>query len=144
MIFIILSNAILARDLWQPLSAISLSGASWLLSLYFVDVYVDAPEYLLGVGDFIVYISNVCSGLEGLVVALTVTSIYIYLLRRELRFPLAFLLLIVAVILSILFNILRVAILVAIGALERFGRKILQSADFIVLQGGLQLFLLLF
>ncbi len=106
-----------ARDLWQPLSYFTLSGADWLLSLFFNNIYLDVPQKLLGVNDFIVEISPQCSGLEGLVIALTITFIYLYLLRDNLKFPLVFLLFPVAAILAITFNIIRVALLISIGAL---------------------------
>ncbi|MGK0369810.1 MAG: exosortase E/protease (VPEID-CTERM system) [Glaciecola sp.] len=105
-----------ARSLWEPLSLATLNGAEWVLSLLFNDIYIDAPEKLLGVNEFIVHISAECSGLEGLVIALSVTSIYLFLLRDSLRFPLVILLLPIATLLAVVFNIIRVAVLISIGA----------------------------
>ena len=106
-----------AKILWEPLVAVSLNSTEWALSLFFSDVYVNTSEKLLGVNDFIVHISSQCSGLEGLVIALSVTSIYLFILRAELRFPLVFILLPVAALLAVMFNIIRLTMLISIGAL---------------------------
>jgi exosortase E/protease (VPEID-CTERM system) len=105
-----------AQSFWEPLSLVTLNGAEWMLSLFFNDIYLDAPEKLLGMNDFLVHISAECSGLEGLVIGLIVTSVYLFMLQANLRFPLAFLLLPLAALLAIIFNISRVAILITIGA----------------------------
>lgn len=113
---VILIN-IYAYRLWEPLSTITLFSAYWILSLFFDSTYMDASQYYLGLRDFLVEISAVCSGLEGLVISLITTSIYLFFLRKELRFPSAIVLLPLAAIISIVFNIVRITLLVLIGAL---------------------------
>ena len=106
-----------ADNLWKPLSAITLHSSSALLTFFFSDnVFVDAPNKLLGLKEFIVHIAPACSGLEGLITSLGVTGIYLIALRRELAFPVAFLLLPLAVILSIILNTVRITVLLTIGA----------------------------
>ncbi|MGH1486711.1 MAG: exosortase E/protease, VPEID-CTERM system [Cellvibrionaceae bacterium] len=107
-----------AGNLWKPLSLITLHTSSALLSLFFSgDVFVDAPNKLLGVREFVVLIAPECSGIEGLITSLGITGIYLIALRRQLKFPIAFLLLPIAIILSIVLNTVRIAVLLAIGAL---------------------------
>lgn len=104
------------RFLWEPLSLVALDGAKWILSLFFSNIYLDVPGKLLGINDFVVFISAQCSGLEGIIIALSVTSIYLFMLRARLRFPLVLVLLPIAALLAIGFNMIRIAILISIGA----------------------------
>ena len=114
--FLLIQLTIHAGNLWEPLSLITLHGSSALLSLFFADdVFVDVPNKLLGVKEFVVHIAPACSGLEGLITSLGVTGIYLLALRKELVFPVAFLLLPIAIILSIILNIVRIAVLLTIG-----------------------------
>lgn len=105
-----------AYRLWEPLSTITLYSSHWMLSLFFDDLYMEASKYHLGLRFFVVEISDVCSGLEGLVISMFTTSIYLFFLRKELRFPLVLVLLPIAAIISIVFNIIRITTLILIGA----------------------------
>lgn len=105
-----------AYQLWVPLSTITLYSSYWILSSFFDLTFMEASSYYLGVRYFVVEISAMCSGLEGLVISMFTTGAYLFFLRRELRFPVAFLLIPIAIIISILFNILRITVLVIIGA----------------------------
>ncbi|NNJ73445.1 MAG: exosortase E/protease, VPEID-CTERM system [Enterobacterales bacterium] len=106
---------VIAFDLWYYLSTIALYGSGLILSLSHEVIILDEVNYYLGLENFVVHIAPVCSGLEGLVIALSTTSIYLFLLRKELKFPMALILLPIAGIISILFNILRITILIIIG-----------------------------
>ena len=106
-----------AYRLWEPLSTITLYSAYWILSIFFDSTFMEASNYYLGLRFFVVEISDVCSGLEGLVISIFTTSIYLFFLRKELRFPLVLILLPIAATISILFNIVRITVLVLIGAL---------------------------
>jgi exosortase E/protease (VPEID-CTERM system) len=105
------------ESLWEPLSYITMRGSHFILLWFFDDLTYDIQEKLLGVNDFIVHIAPVCSGLEGLVISTSVTSLYIIFLREQLKFPLALVLIPIAAVLSILFNIFRIASLIAIGTI---------------------------
>lgn len=113
-VFIMLLISV-ADELWRPLSVITLYGAAWLLSLFYTQVLVDAPEKWLGVNDFVVSIAPECAGLEGVVIVSVTTLLYLYGLRKVLSFPTAFLLLPIAVLLSIICNILRIFLLLVVG-----------------------------
>ena len=115
-VFVILVN-IYAYKLWVPLSTITLYSSHWILSLFYDSTFMVAADYHLGLKTFVVAISAVCSGLEGLVISLFTTTTYLYFLRKELRFPIAFILLPIAAVISIIFNIIRITVLVLIGAL---------------------------
>jgi exosortase E/protease (VPEID-CTERM system) len=106
-----------AGELWKPLSFITLHGVSFLLSVLFPDsVFIDTPNKLLGLNEFVVFIAPPCSGLEGLITSLFVIGLYIVVLRKELLFPASFILLPLAALLSITLNIVRIALLLIIGA----------------------------
>ena len=70
----------------------------------------------LGAGEFWVTVDQACSGIEGMVVSLSITAIYLFLSRDFLRFPQALLLLPLACVLSALLNVFRIVLLVIIGA----------------------------
>lgn len=101
--------------IFQPLTAFTLHTTGVLLSHFFVDVYVDSHNSLLALNDFIVHVSTACSGFEGLVIVLSLTSIFLIIQRRELIFPFSLLLLPIAAVLSLIFNIFRVALLMVMG-----------------------------
>lgn len=104
-----------AQALWEPLSYITLQGAGWVLSWLYADVFIDVPDKLLGLGEFIVFIAPECSGLEGILVAILVNSTYLFIDRRNLSFPLAFVLIPSGIALAILFNIARIVLLMMLG-----------------------------
>lgn len=105
-----------AQDGWSALAGATLTISHAILSLYETNVVLDTEQALLGAGDFKVLISGPCSGYEGIALVLTVVPIYIWVFRRELRFPNVLLLLPLGVAAIWLLNTLRIAILVSIGA----------------------------
>lgn len=101
---------------WEMLSDFTIQVSAILLSGVYDTIILDASEKILGAGDFWVYIDRACSGIEGMVVALSISGIYLFLSKSSLRFPRAFVLLPIACILSLLFNVLRISLLVMLGA----------------------------
>lgn len=105
-----------ARLLWEPLSNLTMHSSYAILNLFYDSLLIDVEAKLLGVNDFVVRIAPECSGVEGMALALGVTSAYLYFSKNHLSFPQAFLLLPIAAVLALLFNFVRVAALIAIGA----------------------------
>lgn len=110
------SFTLVTQGLWDPLSGGTFSAATSLLQLFYADIVVDAPQRILGVGDFVVEIAAVCSGYEGIGLVLIFTGFYLIIFRQDFRFPQALLLLPLGVAAIWLFNIVRIAVLIAIGA----------------------------
>lgn len=105
-----------AQEGWALLSSATLATSHWFLTLYETDVRLDAGKLLLGVGDFSVGIYGSCSGYEGIALIVTFLSIYMWVFRRELRFPNALLLLPLGISAIWILNSLRIAALVSLGA----------------------------
>jgi len=101
---------------WDELAGVTLQVSHWILELYEPGVILDTEKRLLGIGDFSVVIYGPCSGYEGISLVLTALPIYLWIFRRELRFPNALLLVPLGVAAIWLFNALRIALLVSLGA----------------------------
>ncbi len=115
--FVIFIIYYFSSSLWKPLSFITLHGSAFILSIAFNNVYIDIPEKLLGINDFVVNIAPECSGLEGVIVVTIVTLTYIVISRKVLKFPLSLLLIPIAILLAIICNIFRIVILLVLGDL---------------------------
>ena len=105
-----------AQDGWDSLSGATLSLSHWLLTLYEPDVLLDSANRILGAGEFQVRILAPCSGYEGAAFVFAFLSIYLWVFRRDLRFPNALLLFPICVAAIWFLNALRIALLVSIGS----------------------------
>jgi exosortase E/protease (VPEID-CTERM system) len=72
---------------------------------------------ILGVGDFFIEVSPVCSGFEGIGLIFVFTIVYLASARHHLRFPRALLLIPLAIVLVWIGNAVRIALLIAVGKL---------------------------
>lgn len=106
----------IAQDGWTVLASATLTVSHWMLTLYESNVVLDADKWILGVGDFTVYIHNSCSGYEGIALILVFVPVYMWIFRRDLRFPNVLLLLPLGVAAIWLLNSARIAALISIGA----------------------------
>lgn len=86
-----------------------------LMSAIGYDLYTDPGPKIIGAGDFFVAVDKVCSGIEGIALVTVFVSLYLWLFRKDLRFPLAFLLYPLGIAASVMFNVLRISILLYIG-----------------------------
>lgn len=106
----------LTQELWTPLTDITLWCTYNLLSVLYADVFIDPTRAILGVNSFLVEIASACSGLEGIALITVFTTLYLWLFRKELRFPAALLLFPVGITIIWITNILRIVILISVGA----------------------------
>lgn len=106
----------LAKAGWAPLAGATLHVTHAILSLYESNILVDVATQRLAVGEFMVEISPACSGYEGIGLVTAVVSLYLYVFRRELRFPQALFLLPIGIVAIWLLNAFRIAALVSLGA----------------------------
>ena len=106
----------LSEALWRTFAGYTFSIAAAVLRLVYDDV-VSRPERLvLGTRGFRVNIAPTCSGLEGVGLLLGFLGIYLWLFRRELRFPAALVLLPIGAVSIWLLNALRIVVLIVIGS----------------------------
>ena len=101
---------------WRPFSNAALGLSALLLKGCFSNVVVDAPELVLGLDDFAVRVESGCSGLEGLAMSTVLGLAYLFVFRRQLRFPQAFGLVALGMAFTWLGNGVRLAAMVWIGA----------------------------
>jgi exosortase E/protease (VPEID-CTERM system) len=104
------------QQLWQPFSAAALAMAAFLLKLASKSVEIDAAHHVLAMDRFAVHVEAGCSGLESMGMVTLLTLSYLFIFRRELRFPRAFALLLLGLTLSWLGNGVRLAIMIWLGA----------------------------
>ncbi len=113
---LILQEAPLAQlPLWQALSTPSLYAAGAFLEWFYPEVVFDPEQAVVGTPSFSVRVTYACSGIEGITLVTIFLALYMWLFRRDLRFPHVFLLFPLGIAASWIGNVLRIAALVAIG-----------------------------
>ena len=109
-------SGFVSEALWRTAAGYTFSIAEVALRLAYDDV-VSRPDRLrLGTQAFRVNIAPTCSGLEGVGLLLAFLGIYLWLFRRELRFPAALVLLPIGAVSIWLLNVLRIVVLIVIGS----------------------------
>lgn len=111
----ILSLAIVGSAI-DALTEATLQASAGLLSFLSFDVYTVPSERELGMDDFHVYVWGPCSGIEGFGLISAFLSIYMWMFRKDLDFPKAFLLIPIGIALSWCLNVVRISTLLVIGA----------------------------
>jgi exosortase E/protease (VPEID-CTERM system) len=106
----------MALESWSTLSGWTLHASHWILSLFEADAVLDVENQLLGVGDFQVRVLKECSGYEGIGLVTAFLAFYCWLMRRQLRFPQALLLIPIGIAASWTLNAIRIAALIGVGA----------------------------
>ena len=104
------------NEFWNSLAVPTLQLVHSLLGWFYNDLVYQPETFLLGTASFQVEISYACSGIEGISLITIFLSIYLWLFRKELRFPQAFWLFPLGIIVIWLANAVRIAMLIAIGA----------------------------
>jgi exosortase E/protease (VPEID-CTERM system) len=103
------------RVLWPWATGLTLSIVEVLLKP-FGAFTANAAAMTIGNGHFSEEIAPTCSGLEGVGLILSFTSAWLFLFRRECRFPQALILLPLGTVLLFLLNSVRIAVLMLIGS----------------------------
>lgn len=106
----------ITKESWNSLAWATLVVSHWLLSLFESDVVLDMDKHILGAGNFKVSILPECSGYEGIGLIVAFLALYLWLFRRDLKFPNAFALIPIGVVSIWLLNSVRIAALIGIGA----------------------------
>ncbi len=105
----------IAEALWQPLARTTFRVVGAMLGLIY-PLVVSQPDLLrLGTPGFTVRIAPECSGYEGIGLLLAFLAVYLWVYRRELRFPAALVLLPIGAVTMWVVNALRIVALIAIG-----------------------------
>ncbi len=112
---LLVASGRLALESWSSLAGWTLHAAHWILSLYETDVVLDVDRLILGAGDFHVRVLKECSGYEGIGLVTAFLAFYCWLMRRQLRFPHALLLIPIGIAASWTLNAIRIALLVSVG-----------------------------
>lgn len=103
------------QDLWRPLAAGTLRLSSLLLSFIYSGTTYDPVQGVVGSDAFRVEIFPVCSGYEGIVLVTVFLSIYLWIFRKQLSFPRAFILFPIGIVAIWLTNVVRVTALIVVG-----------------------------
>lgn len=101
--------------LWAALARVTFAVVGWMLHLVYPVVFSDPHRMLIGTPTFAAVITPQCSGYEGIGLISAFLSVYLWLFRRELRFPDALLLLPLGAALIWIANAMRIVALIAIG-----------------------------
>jgi len=105
----------LSEQLWVSLARYTFAVVAWMLRLIYPTTVSDASRLLIGTPAFKVTIAPACSGYEGVGLVLGFLSIYLWLFRKELRFPAALVLLPLGAFTIWIVNAIRIVALVMIG-----------------------------
>jgi len=109
------SSGLLTEALWAPLARMTFGVVAAVLTLIYPEVVSRPDALILGTPAFKVHIAASCSGYEGIGLILAFLAIYLWLSRRELRFPAALVLLPIGAVTMWAVNVVRLVVLIAIG-----------------------------
>ena len=112
---LLIGTTTLVRRLWSPAASLTFSLVKALLTPFVKITMADPVTLDIGTARFGVNIAPQCSGLEGISLLLLFGSLWLFLFRRECRFPQALLLLPIGAGILFLLNSVRVAALILIG-----------------------------
>jgi exosortase E/protease (VPEID-CTERM system) len=108
-------GGLLVQGLWRPLAGGTLRLSALLLSLVYPEMTYDPARGLVGSDAYMVEITYQCSGYEGIALVTVFVGAYLWIFRKALPFPRAFLLLPIGIVSIWLTNVLRVSALIVIG-----------------------------
>ena len=104
-----------SESLWQPLARTTFRVVGAMLGVIYPQVVSQPDRLRLGTPGFAVRIAPECSGYEGIGLLLAFLAVYLWVYRRELRFPAALWLLPIGAATMWIVNALRLVALIAIG-----------------------------
>jgi len=95
---------------------ITVRAVKMILDLFTPDAFADPATFLIGTPRYSVIIAGGCSGVEGFGLVLLFTSLWLWVYRKETRFPQALMLIPCSLVCSWLMNILRLSALILIAS----------------------------
>lgn len=107
----------LTQHLWASLARYTFFVVAWMLQIIYPVVVAQPARLVVGTPAFKVSIAQQCSGLEGIGLILAFLAVYLWLFRRELRFPAALALLPLGAVAVWILNDLRIVGLIMIGSM---------------------------
>jgi exosortase E/protease (VPEID-CTERM system) len=105
----------IVRQLWQPVSYVTLYLSKIFLSLFISGVFANPHTMSIGTQRFNVEIAPQCSGLEGIGLILVFAILWLLIFRKECQFPRSLVLIPFGITLIFLLNSVRIAALVLLG-----------------------------
>lgn len=102
-------------ELWLSLAELTLRLVHMQLGWIYSDLVYQPDLFWIGTPSFQVEIFYPCSGYEGIILVSVFVAIYLWLFRKDLRFPQAFWLLPLGIMAIWLANAVRIAMLIVIG-----------------------------
>jgi exosortase/archaeosortase family protein len=99
---------------WDLAIAATFKIAGWILRPI-AGLQIDPANRLVGTPNFLVRVTDACSGMEGAGLMLVFTSAYLWVFRRECRFPHALFLIPTGIVALFVLNAARISALVVIG-----------------------------
>ena len=104
-----------AEGLWGVLQRGTLELVVLLLRSVRLNVHTNPEQQMVSTPSFAVRIAPACSGIEGIGLVCVFLAVYLWLYRKELRFPQAYVLFPIGMLTIWLLNAIRIALLVLIG-----------------------------
>lgn len=104
------------KEFWNFLAMPTLQLVRSMLGWFYSGIVYQPEKDLVGTASFQVEISEACSGIEGISLITIFLAIYLWLFRKDLRFPQCFWFFPLGIIVIWLANAVRIAMLIAIGA----------------------------
>jgi exosortase E/protease (VPEID-CTERM system) len=114
--FVAWSAGCLTQKLWEPLGDATFRAVAIVLRQFYPHVLVQPAERVIGVPSFSVEIAPHCSGYEGIGLTAVFLATFLWLFRRQLRFPHALLLVPAGLTGIWVGNVLRITALIGVGA----------------------------
>jgi exosortase E/protease (VPEID-CTERM system) len=105
----------ITQALWTPLARFTFTLVQGMLAGIYPTIVSKPDQLIIGTPAFKVAISPECSGYEGIGLIVAFLSVYLWLFRKELRFPGALLLLPVGAAAIWILNAVRIVALIVIG-----------------------------
>jgi len=105
----------LTEGTWTHLARYTFAFVAWMLGAVYPDVITIPDRLVVGTSAFKVTIAPTCSGYEGVGLILAFLGIYLYLFRKEMRFPGALVLLPLGAVAIWVLNAVRIVGLIVIG-----------------------------
>jgi exosortase E/protease (VPEID-CTERM system) len=105
-----------SRLMWAPAAHLTFLMVKTILRVLVSGVMANPSTHVIGSRGFYLEIAAECSGLEGIGLILVFGATWLWLFRREFRFPHALLLIPASMVVIFLMNALRITALILIGA----------------------------